>query len=96
METPQWLMSLLNYGQKQRIYSVPGISLKTFTNIFTDIFVGKDDEWRQLARLWWRLCKRTDSYSQSNFGTEWEELKSFITNASLFNQSSQEMVRNYS
>lgn len=55
---------------------------KNFHKHIKPLFIGTggNEFWRKTAKLWWCLCKDSDTRAQSTFDVKWAELAAFISN----------------
>ena len=54
---------------------------KNFYEHCKKAFMGRDQEWSDIARRWWRLCKKSDSRFVPDFYSEWDSLADDIMTA---------------
>jgi hypothetical protein len=54
---------------------------KNFYEHCRKAFAGREQEWSDIARHWWRLCKKSDSRFVPDFYREWDSLANDITTA---------------
>jgi hypothetical protein len=51
---------------------------KNFYENLHPLFTGKADAWHELAGMWWKLCKNSDTLAKDSFGTSWARIVDFF------------------